>query len=70
MAAGAAFDHAAAGGASEASHEQGIKESVEKSPCKSVTPHMASEAAWAHRGLWPGKFFPKKAYLLEIYVNK
>jgi len=69
MALGAAFDHAAAGGASEASHEQRIKESVEKSPCKSMPPHMASEAARAYRGLLPGKFFPKKAYLLEIHVN-
>ena len=70
MAPGTAFDHAAAGGTSEASHEQGIKEPVEKSPCKSVPPHMAPEAAGAHRGLLPGKFFPKKAYLLEIHVNK
>ena len=70
MALWAAFHHAAAGGALEASHEQGIKEAVEKSPCESVPPHMASEAARAHRGLWPGKIFPKKAYLLEIHVNK
>ena len=69
MAPGAAFDHAAAGGASKASYGQGIKESVEKSPCKSVPPHMAPEAAGAYRGFLPGKFFAKKAYLLEIHVN-
>jgi len=69
MAPGAALDHAAAGGASEASHEQGIKKSVEKSPGKSMPPHMAPEAAGAYRRLLPGKFFPKKAYLLEIHVN-
>ena len=70
MAPGAAFDHAAAGGASEASHEQGIKEAVEKSSCESVPPHMAAQAPGAYRRLLPGKFFPKKAYLLEIHVNK
>jgi hypothetical protein len=51
MAPGTAFDHAAAGGTSEASHEQGIKEPVEKSPCKSVPPHMAPEAAGTYFGL-------------------
>jgi hypothetical protein len=70
MAPGAAFDHAAAGRASEAPHEQGIKESVEKSAGKSMPPHMAPVAAGTHLGLLPGKFYPKKAYLLEIHLNK
>ena len=70
MALWAAFHHAAAGGAPEASHEQGVEKSVEKSVCKSVPPHMTLKAAGTHLGLLPGKFSPKKVYLLEIHVNK
>ena len=70
MASGAAFHHTAAGGASEAFHEQSIEESVEKGVREPMSPHMALEAVGAYRGLLPGKFFPKKAYLLEIHVNK
>lgn len=70
MTPGTAFQHAAAGRAYIPLHKQGTEKSVEKSICKTVSPHMALEAAGAHRGLLPRKFFPKKAYLLEIYVNK
>jgi len=31
---------------------------------------MALEAAGAYGRLLPGKFLPKKIYLLEIHVNK
>jgi hypothetical protein len=31
---------------------------------------MALEATGTYCRLWPGKFFPKKLYLLEIHVNK
>ena len=65
-----ALHHAAAGGTPEASHEKGVEKSVEKGACKSVPPHMTLEAAWTHLGLLPGKFSPKKVYLLEIHVNK
>jgi hypothetical protein len=70
MTPGAAFHHAAAGGASEAPHKKGFEKSVEKSVCESVPTHMTLEAAGANRRLLPGKFFPKKIYLLEIHVNK
>jgi hypothetical protein len=70
MASRTAFHHAAASRAPEASHEQGIEKSVEKSACKSMTPHLSLEAAGTYRGLWPGKLFLKKVYLLEIHVNK
>jgi hypothetical protein len=70
MAPGTAFHHAAADRTSEASHEQGIEKSVKKSAGKSVSPHMALEAAGTYFGLLPRKFFPKKVYLLEIHFNK
>jgi len=70
MALWAAFHYAATGGASEASQENSIEKTFEKSSAKSVPPHMALKAAGAHRRLSPGIFFPKKAYLLEIHVNK
>jgi hypothetical protein len=41
MTTGTAFDHAAAGRAPEASHEQGFEKSVEKCADKSMTPYMA-----------------------------
>jgi len=65
-----AFHHTTAGGTPEAFHKQGFEKSVEKSACKSMSPHMTLKAARTHCRLLPGKFFPKKAYLLEIYVNK
>jgi hypothetical protein len=66
----AAFYHAATGGTPEAPHEQGIEKPIEKSACKSMPPHMTLKAAGTHCRLLPGKFFPKKVYLLEIHVNK
>ena len=60
MALWAAFHHAAAGGAPEAPHEQGIEVSVEKSTCKSMPPYMTLKAAGTYFGLLPGIFFPKK----------
>jgi hypothetical protein len=60
MALWAAFHHAAANGASEAPHEQGIEVSVEKSTCKSMPPYMTLKAAGTYFGLLPGIFFPKK----------
>jgi hypothetical protein len=64
------FYHAATGGTPEALHEQGFEKSVEKSACKSMSPHMTLETAGTHSRLLPGKIFPKKVYLLEIHVNK
>jgi hypothetical protein len=70
VAPGTAFDHTAADGAPEASHEQGFEKSVEKSVREPMPPYRTLKTTGAHGGLLPGKFFPKKAYLLEIHVNK
>jgi len=70
MTSGSAFHYAAAGGTPEAFHKEGFEKSVEKCAGKSMSPHMTLKAAGAHCGLLPGKFFPKKVYLLEIHVNE
>jgi hypothetical protein len=70
MTPGAAFHYAAAIGAPETPHKKGVEKAFEKSTGKPVPPHTALEATGAYRGFLPGKFFPKKVYLLEINVNK